>query len=193
MKFYILMGAPGAGKGTQARLLQDALGLPQVASGDLFRDHLRNQTELGQLARRYMDAGELVPDDVTIAMIRERLTRPDCADGAILDGFPRSAPQAEALDALLESVGGEINAVLYIDVQVEALIERLQKRAELEGRADDNLETIRRRMAVYEAQTTPVLGYYGEKGLVRRVDGSQTIEAVSRELLRAVAGESADS
>lgn len=187
MRFYILMGAPGAGKGTQARLLQETLGLPQVSTGDLFRENLRNQTALGQLARRYMDAGELVPDSVTVEMVRDRLSRPDCAGGAILDGFPRSPAQADALDQLLAELGAAVAAVLYIHVEVDELVARLLKRAQLEGRADDNEETIRTRMRVYTEQTAPLLDYYERKGLVSRVDGRQAVDAVNRDLLAAIA------
>ena len=183
MKTYVvLMGAPGAGKGTQAKLLQKALGLPQVATGDLFRHNLKNETELGKLAKTYMDKGELVPDEVTVAMVRDRLSQPDCASGAILDGFPRTPAQADALEELLKAFNGRINVVPFIDVDQEVLIQRLLKRAELEGRADDNEETIRVRMRVYREQTEPLLAYYQEKGLLEKVDGEQSIEEVQADL-----------
>ena len=186
MKFVILLGAPGAGKGTQAKLLQEALGLPQVSTGDLFRDNMKNETELGKLARAYMDRGQLVPDEVTVAMVRDRLSQPDCEYGAILDGFPRTLAQAEALDSLLAEFGGHINVVPSIVVPQEVLVERLLKRAIVEGRADDNEETIRTRMRVYEQQTIPLLGYYGQKGLVVAVNGQQTIEDVQRDLIQVI-------
>ena len=160
MKFVILVGPPGAGKGTQAKLLQDTLGMPQVSTGDLFRFNLKNETELGQLARTYMDRGEMVPDEVTVAMVEDRLSRDDCANGAILDGFPRTLAQAEALDELLSKLGGQIDVVPSIEVPKDLLVKRLLKRALLEGRADDNEETIRTRMQVYENQTKPLLDYY---------------------------------
>jgi adenylate kinase len=178
----VLMGAPGAGKGTQAKLLQDLLGLPQVATGDLFRYNLKNQTELGQLAKQYMDKGELVPDAVTVGMVKERLSRPDCARGALLDGFPRTRTQAAALDSLLAELNGRINVVPYIHVETDVLVARLLKRAELEGRADDNEETIRTRMMVFEEQTKPLLDYYREHGLLVTVDGDRPVEVVSHEL-----------
>ena len=128
MHFVVLMGGPGAGKGTQARLLQAALGLPQVASGDLFREHFANNTELGKLARQYVDRGDLVPDEVTIAMIKERLSRLDIAGGAILDGFPRTIAQAEDLDVLLADMDERISIVPYIHVDPEILLRRLAGR-----------------------------------------------------------------
>ncbi len=186
MKYVILLGAPGAGKGTQAKLLQEALGLPQVSSGDLFRYNLKHETELGKLAKTYMDLGKLVPDEVTVAMVKDRLSMPDCAAGAILDGFPRTLAQAEALDKLLAELDGKINVVPSIEVPQDVLVERLLRRASLEGRADDNEETIRTRMRVYEDQTRPLLDYYGQKGLVISVNGQQPIEDVQRDLLRVI-------
>ncbi len=183
MGYVILIGAPGAGKGTQAKLLEEALALPQVSTGDLFRYNLKNETELGKLARTFMDRGELVPDEVTIAMVKDRLSQADCQQGALLDGFPRTAAQAEALDNLLADLGGQIDIVPHIYVDQDALVGRLLKRAEVEGRADDNEETIRTRMRVYEEQTRPLLEYYGQKGLVVEVDGQQTIEGVNKDLI----------
>lgn len=192
MKFIVMMGAPGAGKGTQAKLLQESLGLPQVSTGELFRYNLKNETELGMLAKTYMDRGELVPDEVTVAMVRDRLSRPDSAGGAILDGFPRTIAQAEALDELLAELGGRINVVPVITVDPEILAARLLKRARTEGRADDNEQTIRTRMRVYEEQTKPLLDYYGRQGLVVEVNGQQSIEEVNRELIATV-GEAVQS
>ena len=180
--FVVLMGAPGAGKGTQAKRLESLLGLPQVATGDLFRANLKNQTELGRLARTYMDKGELVPDEVTVAMVRDRLLQPDCESGAILDGFPRTLAQAEALDELLMEFGAKIGVVPFIHVNQDVLVDRLAKRAEIEGRADDNVETIRTRMQVYESETAPLLNYYDNRGLLVKVDGEQSIDEVSAEL-----------
>lgn len=184
--FVVLMGAPGAGKGTQAKKLQSALDLPQVATGDLFRANLKNETELGKLARTYMDKGELVPDEVTVAMVRDRLSQPDCAGGAILDGFPRTIAQAEALDALLSEFSAKIAVVPFIDVNQDVLVERLAKRAEIEGRADDNEETIRVRMEVYRSETAPLLNYYDEKGLLVKINGEQSIDEVTADLTQVV-------
>jgi adenylate kinase len=186
MKFIILVGPPGAGKGTQAKLLEETLGLTQVSTGDLFRFNLKNETELGKLAKTYMDRGELVPDEITVAMVEDRLLRDDCAGGAILDGFPRTLAQAEALDELLAKLGGQINIVPSIVVDQDVLVERLLNRALMEGRADDNEETIRTRMKVYEDQTKPLLDYYGQKGLVAPVNGQQTIEDVQKDLVKVI-------
>jgi len=186
MKFIILLGAPGAGKGTQAKLLQETLGLPQVSTGDLFRYNLKNETELGKLANMYMGKGQLVPDDVTVAMVRDRLSQSDCANGAILDGFPRTVAQAEALDRLLAEFGGRITLVPSIQVEQNALVERLVKRAQIEGRADDNEETIRTRMSIYEQQTRPLLEFYGKNGLVVEINGLQTVEEVQTELIKVI-------
>ncbi len=181
--FVVLMGAPGAGKGTQARLLEKKLGLPQVATGDLFRANLKNETELGRLAKSYMDRGELVPDSVTVKMVRERLTCDDCQNGALLDGFPRNPIQAEALNELLAELGGRIKVVPYIKVDEEVLIERLINRARIEGRADDNEETIRNRMRVYHEQTTRLFDYYRDRHLLVEVDGDRPIEEIHQELV----------
>lgn len=184
--YVVLMGAPGAGKGTQAKILQEVLSLPQVATGDLFRENLKNQTELGKLAQTYMDKGELVPDEVTIAMVRNRLAQPDCQKGAILDGFPRTTAQAAALDNLLKEFNGQINVVPFVNVETEVLVERLKKRAEIEGRADDNEETIRNRMRVYKEQTSPLLDYYSSKNLLVEVNGDRPVEVVSQDLQRVI-------
>ncbi len=186
MRFIILIGPPGAGKGTQAKMLEQSLGLPQVSTGDLFRYNLKNETELGKLARTYMDKGELVPDEVTVAMVRARLSQPDAANGAILDGVPRTQAQADALDQLLGELGGRITVVPNIVVDREELIERLLKRSQIEGRADDNADIIRSRMRVYEEQTKPLLDYYGERGLLVNVNGQQSIEAVQQDLQRVI-------
>lgn len=186
--FIVLMGAPGAGKGTQAKLLQEKLGLPQVATGDLFRANLKNETELGQLANSYMERGALVPDEVTVAMVKDRLSQADCAHGAILDGFPRTIAQADALDAMLaEDFGAKIALVPHIHVDAEVLVERLLKRAQIEGRADDNEQTIRHRMQVYEEATAPLLDHYAKRGLVVEIDGNRSVEAVQAELVQKIA------
>ena len=190
--YVVLLGAPGAGKGTQAKLLEETVGLPQVATGDLFRANLKNNTELGRLARTYMDKGELVPDEVTVAMVRDRLSQEDCAAGAILLGFPRNISQAVALDALLAEFGGEIAIVPHIYVEQEELVSRLLKRARIEGRADDNEETIRTRMRVFAEETAPLLDFYKERGLLQRIDGTQSIPEVHADLVAAIREAAAD-
>lgn len=184
--YLVLMGAPGAGKGTQAKRLESELGLPHVSTGDLFRYHLNHGTELGKLVQTYINKGELVPDDVTVALVRDRLSQDDCLVGVILDGFPRNPAQARSLEGLLAEFDSEISVVPYIYVDQDKLVERLLKRAEIEGRADDNEETIRARMVVFEEQTQPLLDFYEEKGLLVKVNGDQSVEGVFQELLEVV-------
>ena len=211
--YIVMLGAPGAGKGTQARLLSEALGLPQVSSGDIFRENLKNQTPLGLLAKQYMDAGGLVPDDVTINMVMDRLGRPDCARGVILDGFPRTLAQADALDQALQSRGQRIGVAPLLEVADEAVIARLAGRrvcrecqamynidsspAQVEGkcdkcggelyrRADDDPETVRNRLFVYYKQTAPLIGYYYANRLLAGLDGDRPMEQVQSDLLSIV-------
>lgn len=186
MRFIVLLGAPGAGKGTQANLLHSRLGLPHVSTGDLFRYNLKNATELGKLAQSYMDKGELVPDNVTIGMVEHRLAQADCAQGAILDGFPRNVTQAQALDDILSKMGATVTVVPSIHVDQEELIGRLLKRAQIEGRADDNEQTIRTRMQVYVDQTKPLHDFYAARGVLVAVDGAQSIEEVHQALIEVI-------
>jgi len=210
--YLVLLGPPGAGKGTQAERLEKELKLPHVASGDLFRQNMKNGTQLGLLARKYIDRGQLVPDDVTIAMVRDRLQRPDCDQGAILDGFPRTQPQAESLDKMLTEMGRKLDGVLYIAVPDEELVRRLSGRwicrqcqtpyhiifspparegvcdacgGELYQRDDDRPETVRARLKVYHQQTALLIDYYRQAGLLVEVDGAGDIETVSTALLEA--------
>jgi adenylate kinase len=212
--YLVLLGPPGAGKGTQAQIVSGKLGLPHISSGDIFREHLKAQTELGNKARSYMDRGEVVPDDLTIAMIRERLSRPDAQNGALLDGFPRTPAQARALDAILKDFGGAINGVPYIKVPEDVLVKRLTGRwtcraeghvfhevfnppqkpgvcdfdgSELYQRDDDKAETVKRRIHVYLEQTMPLINYYQEQGKLLEIDGTQSIERVGKDLMEALA------
>lgn len=211
--YMILLGAPGAGKGTQATTISETLKLPHVSSGDLFRENLGKGTELGLLAKSYMDKGLLVPDDVTVRMVLDRLSQADCANGAILDGFPRTLEQAKALDEALEKQGKSIDRVLYIQVENDELIARLSGRwicrscqapyhttnmppkvagkcdacgGELYQRADDTVETAKKRLEVYFEQTSPLIEYYQKKGVLREINGQQDIDAVGKDLLTAV-------
>ena len=208
--YIVLLGPPGVGKGTQAKLVAETTGLPHISSGDLFRENIKNETELGKLAQSFMNKGELVPDDVTIGMIRDRLSRPDCKDGALLDGFPRTTVQAEALEKLLAEFGGKVNYVPYITASEATLIERLSGRwtckaqghvfhekhnppkkpgvcdldgSELYQRDDDKAETVTRRIQVYFAQTAPLIAYYRGRGLLSEIDGARPIEKVTADLL----------
>ncbi len=211
--FIVLLGPPGVGKGTQARILAEHLKLAHISSGDLFRENLKGQTELGRLAQTYMNKGELVPDDVTIAMIRERLTRPDCKAGAILDGFPRTTAQADALEKMLKEFGGKVDKVPYVTAPEKVLVERLSGRwtcraqghvyhdknnppkqamvcdidgSELYQRDDDKSETVVRRIQVYLEQTAPLIAYYRSRGTLVEIDGTQNIEKVTKAFMSAL-------
>lgn len=210
----VLLGAPGAGKGTQAEMLAEQLGIPHIATGDLFREALRGDTPLGRQAKEYIDRGELVPDEVTIAMVRERLSAGDTVHGAILDGFPRTVEQAEALDQILAERGRKVDLVVFIRVRPEVLLQRLSGRwicrdcqgvyhvlynppkrpgvcdvcgGPLYQREDDRPETQRHRIDVYLAQTAPLVEYYRRRGLLVEIDGEQEIARVQEDLRKAVA------
>jgi adenylate kinase len=210
-RFIVLLGPPGAGKGTQAAVISKALQLAHISSGDIFRENLKNETDLGKMAKEYMNRGELVPDDVTIAMIGERLSRPDCENGALLDGFPRTPAQAEALAEKLAERGEYIECVPYIAVPAEELVTRLSGRwtcrenghifhevnnppkkkgvcdidgSELYQRDDDKAETVNNRIKVYMDQTSPLIEYYKKNQLLIEVDGTKTIDDVSEILLQ---------
>ncbi|HLB48637.1 MAG TPA: adenylate kinase [Anaerolineales bacterium] len=213
--YLVMIGLPGAGKGTQAARLSKRRGLTHVSSGDLFRDNIKRQTELGKQVEAILRSGALVPDEVTIAMVRDRLKQPDCVEGAVLDGFPRTPAQAEALNKMLGELGGKVNLVPYIKVPEEVLVERLTGRwtckgpgqhvyhmkfnppkvsgvcdidgAQLFQRPDDQEETVVRRIAEYVKNTAPLIEYYRERGLLAEINGEQDIEKVTAELLAAVA------
>jgi adenylate kinase len=211
--YIVMLGPPGVGKGTQAKILAEKTGLVHVSSGDLFRENIKKQTELGQLAQSFMNKGELVPDDVTIAMVRERLSRQDCKAGAILDGFPRTPAQADALKQMLVEFGGDVDYVPFISAEDEVLVARLSGRwtcranghvfhtafnppkqpgicdldgSELYQRDDDKAETVTRRIQVYMQQTAPLIKYYREAGKLVEIDGAQPIEEVTTALVEAL-------
>ncbi len=213
--YIVFLGPPGAGKGTQAKILAERTGLPHISTGDIFRENISQQTELGRLAQQYTESGALVPDDITIGMIRERLQRPDCERGAILDGFPRTLAQAEALEKLLAEFGSRVSLVPFIQVDDEILVARLSGRwtcraaghifhekfnpparpgvcdfdgSELYQRKDDQADTVRYRIQVYRENTAPLVEYYRQKGVLLEIDGEQPIEKVTEVLLAALEG-----
>ena len=206
----ILLGPPGAGKGTQAKRLEDGRGLVQLSTGDMLRAVVASGSDIGLQAKKIMDAGELMPDDLMIDMIGARIDEPDCAKGFILDGFPRTAPQAEALDEMLAAKGMRLDYVVEMRVDEEALVERITGRyacgncgagyhdkfqqpktagvcdqcgaSDFERRADDNEETVRSRLSAYREQTAPILPYYAAKGILKTVDGMASIDEVTRQI-----------
>jgi adenylate kinase len=182
----LLLGPPGAGKGTQAELLVRRLGVPQISTGDMLRAAVGAGTEVGRQARAYMERGTLVPDAVVIGVAEERLQQPDAKRGFVLDGFPRTAVQAAALDALLERLGVRLERCVALRVDEDELVKRLLKRAEIEGRTDDNETTIRTRMQVYREQTRPLVEHYRRQDVLREVDGEGSIDEVSARIAEAL-------
>lgn len=183
----VLLGPPGAGKGTQATRLAEKWGVPTISTGDIFRSNVQGGTELGRRAQEYMSAGALVPDEVTNAMVRDRLAQDDVADGFLLDGYPRNPDQAVELDTMLSELGAKLDVAIELTVDPDAVTERLLKRAEIEGRSDDTEPVIRKRLEVYAKQTAPVAAYYDGRGLLVQVDGMSEIDAVTEAILAAVA------
>jgi adenylate kinase len=182
----ILMGPPGAGKGTQAKVIAERLGIPAISTGDIFRANVSRQTPLGVEAKRYMDAGDYVPDEITNAMVRGRIAEADAESGFLLDGYPRTVAQVEELDSMLASAGAALDAVVVLTVDQEELVARLLKRAELEGRADDTEDVIRRRQEVFAEQTAPLIEVYADRGLLREVDGMGAVDVVSARVFAAL-------
>lgn len=205
----ILLGGPGAGKGTQAKLIVEEYKIPQISTGDMLREAVKQGTELGKKAKEYMDKGELVPDEIVIGIVRDRLKQPDCEKGFILDGFPRTIAQAEALDKMLDEIGKKIDAVINIYVPEEEIVKRIVNRrtckkcgaiyhliysppkesnkcdkcgGELYQRDDDKEETVRERLRVYKQQTEPLIEYYEKKGILYNVDGTKDINGVFEEI-----------
>lgn len=215
-KRIILMGPPGGGKGTQARVLQDMFGIVQLSTGDMLRAAVKAGTPVGLKAKAIMEAGALVPDEVMVGVIKARIAEPDCANGFILDGFPRTIPQAEALEAMLGEMSMDLDAVIEVRVPDEMIVERITGRyacakcgagyhdtfqkPKVEGvcdvcgstefirRKDDTADTVATRLQAYHQQTAPLLPYYGERGLLKTIDGAASIEDVTRQLVEAVAG-----
>ncbi len=212
-RYYVLLGPPGAGKGTQAAIIADTCGIPHISSGNIFRQNLKSNTELGKKAKQFMDKGELVPDDITIGMVNDRIMQADCSNGALLDGFPRTPNQAEALSEFLASIHAEIASVPFINVEAGELIERLSGRwtCKAEGhvfhtkyklpkqkgvcdfdgsllyqREDDKKETVEQRIRVYFDQTAPLIDFYKEKGLLVEVNGALPIEQVTEALMKVI-------
>lgn len=182
----LMLGPPGVGKGTQAVRLVEKLGIPQISTGDMLRAAVAAGTPIGREAKAYMDRGDLVPDEVVIGVAEARLSQPDAAKGFILDGFPRTVPQAEALDGILEKLGREIDRCVLLKVDEDELVSRLQKRSGLEGRSDDNPESVRHRMRVYEKQTRPLVDYYRERGVLVEVNGLGTMDEVAGRIEEAI-------
>ncbi len=177
-KGLIFLGAPGSGKGTQAQVLAEKMGIPHISTGDMLRQAIADETELGQQAKSYMDQGELVPDQLILGLIEERLGYPDAKSGWILDGFPRNVNQAIFLDTLLVNIGHRTQWVINLKVSDDVIIQRLLGR----GRADDNEETIRHRLLVYTEQTAPLISYFQEQGKLFAIDGDQPIDAIANQL-----------
>jgi adenylate kinase len=182
----ILMGPPGAGKGTQAKVISERLGVPAISTGDIFRANVSAGTELGVKAKQYMDAGEYVPDEVTNLMVRNRIDEPDAEPGFLLDGYPRTVAQVEELDAMLADAGEGLDAVVVLTVDRDEVVARLLKRAEIEGRADDTEDVIRRRQEIYAEQTAPLLEVYAGRGLLVEVDGLGSVDEVSSRVFAAL-------
>ena len=180
------MGPPGAGKGTQAVVVAAALGIPHISTGDIFRANVGAGTPLGEEAQRYMDAGEYVPDSITNAMVRDRLSHDDCQPGFLLDGYPRTLEQVNELDMMLESDGRRLDRVVELTVITDEVVGRLLKRAQEQGRADDTADVIRRRLEVYFEQTAPLVAVYRERGILLEVDGMGDVAQVSERILTAL-------
>jgi adenylate kinase len=184
--FILLLGAPGSGKGTQGQLLSQRLKIPKIATGDIIRAAMKAGTPLGREAKRYYDVGKLVPDQLILDLIKTELAKPDAQGGAIFDGFPRTAAQAELVDKTLAQRSQRLNHVLLLDVPEEELVARLHQRALQQGRTDDTPEAIRMRLVVYQQDTAPLIAYYAQRGNVHRVPGVGTIEAIAQEIKRII-------
>ena len=180
------MGPPGAGKGTQAKFIAEHFGIPAISTGDIFRANVGEGTPLGLEAKRYMDAGEYVPDEVTNRMVRNRIDEPDAEHGFLLDGYPRTLAQVEELDGMIRFTGHRLDAVVCLTVDQDEIVDRLLQRAEVEGRADDTEDVIRRRQEVYVEQTEPLIAVYKERGIVREIDGMGEVDDVTKRIFTAL-------
>ena len=185
MTRLIIFGAPGAGKGTQATRIAASLGIPAISTGDIFRHNIKNETALGLQVKAILASGAYVPDEVTNAIVRDRLDQPDAAAGFLLDGYPRTQAQVAELDGMLTAAGTSLDGVLELTVDTDEVVQRLLKRAEIDGRADDTEEVIRHRQVVYAQETAPLAALYRERGLLHQIDGMGEMDAVT-ERLRAV-------
>lgn len=181
-----MIGPPGAGKGTQASKLSEVFGIPAISTGDIFRENVKNETPLGLEAKSYMDSGAYVPDELTNKLVRNRLLNPDCAEGFLLDGYPRTADQVNELDDILRENSGSLDAVIQLTAETDEVVRRLAKRAVDQGRSDDTEDVIRNRMAVYEEQTAPLITMYAARGFLIRVDGLGEIEDVTSRIVEAL-------
>jgi adenylate kinase len=183
----LLIGAPGAGKGTQAERLAETFSIPAISTGDIFRHNVKNETELGKQAKAFMDRGEYVPDSLTNALVRDRLSHADAGAGFLLDGYPRTADQVNELDDILASMDTSLDAVVLLTADTDEVVRRLLNRALEQGRADDTEEVIRRRLEVYEEQTAPLISVYASRGLVVMIDGLGEVTEVTERILEALA------
>ncbi|WP_296632079.1 adenylate kinase [Rhodoluna sp.] len=186
MSRLLLIGAPGAGKGTQAERLSAAFAIPAISTGDIFRHNVKNETELGKLAKGFMDRGEYVPDSLTNDLVRDRLSQSDAAAGFLLDGYPRTADQVVELDSILTALGTQLDVVVQLTANTDEVVRRLLNRAIEQGRADDTEDVIRRRLEVYEEQTAPLIDIYASRGIVVRIDGLGEVAEVTDRILEAL-------
>ncbi len=184
--FILILGAPGSGKGTQGSILAERLGLPKITTGDILRAAVKAATPLGQEAKKYMDDGKLVPDAVILGLIKDELAKPEAKAGAVFDGFPRTAAQAELVDRTLAERGQRLNHILLLDVSEDELVRRMHSRAGVEGRSDDTPEAIKTRLRVYQRDTAPLVAHYTQRGIVHRVPGTGSVEDISVEIKRII-------